>query len=51
MEDLGVETLARRRRVTHRAPDGGARSLLLDAGVVSRVGPIDGVDWRRGDVV
>ena len=32
-------------------PDGGARSLLLDAGVVSRVGPIDGVDWRRGDVI
>ena len=32
-------------------PDSGARSLLLDAGVVSRVGPIDGVDWRRGDVV
>jgi hypothetical protein len=24
---------------------------LLDAGVVSRVDPIDGIDWRRGDVV
>src|SRR5208337_5139095 len=51
MEDLGVEAPARRRRVTRGAPDSGARSLLLDAGVVSRVSPIDGVDWRRDDVI
>jgi hypothetical protein len=44
MEDLGVEAPTRRRRVTRGGPDGGAWSLLLDASVVSRISPIDGVD-------
>jgi len=33
------------------ALSGGAWAFLLRAGVVSRVGAIDGVDWRRGDVM
>ena len=44
MDDLGVEAPARRRRLTRGAPAGGARSLFLHAGDVSRFGPIDGVD-------
>jgi len=34
-----------------RGPDGGARALLLDAGLTSRVGAIDGVDLGRGHVI
>src|SRR5271165_2572773 len=33
------------------APGGGAWAFLLRAVLVSRVGAIDGIDWRRGDVI
>ena len=32
-------------------PGGGAWAFFLRAGAVSRVGAIDGIDWRRGDVI